>query len=248
MCLIIMSIQNIKIFTSIQHGHKLYTNVILYLKFNIIKVIFMKKIIIDHRTSYEEKNNLSRLKYKILECPPCLTLYQAVCGHPDMLLHIIDNQRIIVHKDMPESFIENLKNLGLTVILSNSSLSSSYPFDIILNAVSISNLFIHYTDYTDKNLLDIVSKSKKLIKVKQGYTKCSTAIVSEKAAITSDVPIAKALYDQNIDVLLLPPGDIELPGLDYGFIGGTCGLIEENVLAFYGDLSCYAYGKDVLSF
>ncbi len=58
----------------------------------------------------------------------------------------------------------------------------------------------------------------------------------------------KILKENNIDVLLLPPGDIILPGLDYGFIGGTCGLLDNNTLAFYGNLNMYKYGDKVLNF
>jgi hypothetical protein len=87
-----------------------------------------------------------------------------------------------------------------------------------------------------------------LINVKQGYTKCSTAIISNNAVMTSDKGIAKALSTNGIDVLLLPPGDILLPGLDYGFIGGTCGMIDERTIAFFGDLYKYAWGHEVLKF
>lgn len=66
--------------------------------------------------------------------------------------------------------------------------------------------------------------------------------------MTSDMKIGKILKENNIDVLLLPPGDIILPSLDYGFIGGTCGLLDNNTLAFYGDLDMYKYGNEVLSF
>jgi len=48
--------------------------------------------------------------------------------------------------------------------------------------------------------------------------------------------------------LLLPPGDIELPGLNYGFIGGSCGLLDEKYLVFYGNLKNYKYGSEVLAF
>lgn len=212
-------------------------------------VIILKKVIIDYRTSEEEKNSLLKLGYEILICPPSKDLYYSVCGHPDMLLHITDNKSIILHKDIPQTFIESLSGLGLSVFLSNSSLHSNYPLDIILNAVTLPNYFIHYLDYTDKNLLNIVNtSSKKLIKVKQGYTKCSTAIVTNNAIITSDKGIASALISEGIDVLLIPPGDIDLPGLNYGFIGGCCGLLEKNLLAFYGSLEYYKHGEEILRF
>ena len=83
---------------------------------------------------------------------------------------------------------------------------------------------------------------------KKGYTKCSVAIVNDNAIITSDFAIAKALTSNNFDVLLLPPGDIILEGLDYGFIGGTCGLVDKNILAFFGTLDKYAYGSEVKEF
>lgn len=212
-------------------------------------VIILKKVIIDYRTSEEEKSSLLKLGYDILICPPSKDLYYAVCGHPDMLLHITDNQHIILHKDVPKTFIESLYGLGLSISLSDSSLQSNYPSDIILNAITLPNYFIHYLDYTDRTLLSIVNKSsKKLIKVKQGYTKCSTAIVTDNAIITSDRGIASALMSEGIDVLLIPPGDINLPGLNYGFIGGCCGLLEKNLLAFYGSLEYYKYGKEIFSF
>ncbi len=179
--------------------------------------------------------------------PSTSLLYPAVCGHPDMLLHIIDNKNIILHKNIDKKFVESLKNLGINIILSNNSLRDKYPKDITLNALNIGNIFMHKLNYTDPNLISLVNH-KKLLNINQGYAKCSTAIVSENAVMTSDMKIGKILKENNIDVLLLPPGDIILPSLDYGFIGGTCGLLDNNTLAFYGDLDMYKYGNEVLSF
>jgi hypothetical protein len=207
----------------------------------------MKYIFVDYRITNEEETNLLKLGYKILKCPPNSSLYEAVCGHPDMLMHIIDDKNIVVHRDMDINFINTLRSLGINVLLSSSSLIYKYPYDIILNAVNLKNFFIHYIKYTDTVLLDKIH-NKKIINVKQGYTKCSTAIIKDTALITSDKIIASVMEKENVDVLLLPPGDIILPGLDYGFIGGCCGMIEENKIAFYGDLKYYAYGKEVMNF
>lgn len=207
----------------------------------------MKCAIVDFRVTEEEKNNITNLGYKVIVCPPSNSLYQAVCGHPDMLLHIVDKNTVMVHRDIDKDFVTLLRNLRFHVLLSGNKLKDIYPYDIILNSVSLSNLFIHNLKYTDCELLKLMT-DKKLINVKQGYSKCSTAIVRENAIMTSDKSIANALSSENIDVLLLPAGDIELPGLNYGFIGGCCGLLNENTLAFYGDLNCYAYGEKVLSF
>ena len=102
-------------------------------------------------------------------------------------------------------------------------------------------------NFTDKALLKS-QKGKKNIHVKQGYTKCSILPIREKSIITSDKNIAKELLNYDFNVLLIPPGDIILPSLNYGFIGGTGGMINENKLALFGELSNYAYGSDIYSF
>lgn len=206
----------------------------------------MKNVIVDFRIHNDEKEYLISRGYNLLICPPSSLLYDAVCGHPDMLLHILGNN-IVVHKDMDSAFIHNLILQNYKVYKSKSALKMNYPYNICLNSLSIRNLFVHFINFTDENLL-LIAKDKKLINVKQGYTKCSTCIINEHAIITSDVSIAKALILEKIDVLLIPPGDILLPGLNYGFIGGATGLIEENVLAFYGHLDYYLYGKEILAF
>ncbi|WP_125152752.1 DUF6873 family GME fold protein [Clostridium rectalis] len=202
---------------------------------------------VDYRINKNEEANLKKLGVEIIKCPPCKQLYQAICGHPDMILHIINNKKIIVNKDIDKNFISKLNSFNIDVILSKNSLKIKYPYDIILNAVSMDYLFFHYINYTDPNLL-LQLNNKKQISVKQGYTKCSTAIINSKAIITSDKSIDAAMKKENIDSLLLPPGDILLPGFDYGFIGGCCGMVTEKEMAFYGNLNYYKYGKEVLNF
>ena len=206
----------------------------------------MKNVIVDYRINNEEKDSLISLGFNLLICPPSNLLYEAVSGHPDMLINICGNS-IIVHKDMNNEFILSLALLNYTVHKSKVALQIKYPHNICLNSLNIGNLFVHSLNFTDINLLSH-TKNKKLVNVKQGYTKCSTCIVNNHAIITSDVSIAKALSLEGIDVLLIPPGDILLPGLNYGFIGGATGLIEENLLAFYGHLDHYLHGKEVLAF
>ncbi|EJO5349095.1 hypothetical protein NRP93_003247 [Clostridium botulinum] len=207
----------------------------------------MKIALVDNRISNEEKNNLEKRNIKVILCPSSPLLYSAVDGHPDMLLHIIDDKNIILHKDINKEFVELLNSFKINVISSTNSLKYTYPKDIMLNALNLKNIFMHKLTHTDPKLLSLI-KNKKLLNVKQGYSKCSTAIVSKNAVMTSDIKIGKILKENNIDVLLLPPKDILLPGLDYGFIGGTCGLLDSKTLAFYGNLNMYKYGDKVLDF
>lgn len=206
----------------------------------------MKYFFVDYRITQLEFNNLSQYG-KVLKCPPCNSIYESIKGHPDILLKVINNNKIVFHKDIPSSFIKKLFHLNLEITYAKKSLTGKYPYDIILNSVDLGNIFLHNLKFTDENLLNLVS-TKKLINVNQGYTKCSTAIINDNAVITSDIGIGSTLAKEGIDVLLLPPGHIELPGLNYGFIGGTCGLISENLIAFYGELDTYKYSKEIKIF
>ncbi|CAM3648630.1 DUF6873 domain-containing protein [Hathewaya histolytica] len=207
----------------------------------------MNCVFVDNRIFPEELEKLETLNKNILKVPELDILYPSIKGHPDILINIIDNKSILVHKDIQMDFIQLLESKNLKVLYTENSLEATYPKDIIINALSTEEFFIHNLNFTDKTLLK-KNMHKKLISVNQGYTKCSTALVNKNSIITSDVTIAKNLKENNFNVLLIPPGDIILEGLNYGFIGGTCGLVEDNVLAFYGDLNYYAYGREVLKF
>lgn len=207
----------------------------------------MNTVLVDYRIAPEEKLSLEKLGFKVIPCPPSNCLYEAICGHPDILLNRINRNTVLVHKQMDNYFIELLQKSNINVIFSHNSLGNEYPKNVILNAINLENIFVHNIKYTDINLIEMVKK-KKLVNTNQGYTKCSTTIVNERAIITSDTSIASSLREENFDVLLIPSGDILLPGLDYGFIGGCCGLLNSNLLAFYGDLNCYAYGREIHNF
>lgn len=211
-------------------------------------------IFVDYRISNEEYTNLRKHCSNIIKLPPCNLLYPAIEGHPDILMHILSETEVIVHNNMDVKFIDFLRSIGFTVILSKKSLQSDYPHDIFLNAVSMKNLFIHNIKFSDDILLEYTLKKSyknrnfKIIDVSQGYTKCSLAVLNENCFITSDTLLYKNLLKNNFSVLYVPAGDILLPGLDYGFIGGCCGTVDNNTVAFYGNLNYYKYGKEVLDF
>lgn len=201
----------------------------------------------DYRISIEEEQKLKALNVSVIKVPKCEKLYDAINGHPDIQINILDSNTIIVQREIPLVFLKQLDLLGIKYILSSKILTKNYPEDIILNAVNLKNHFIHNLKYTDEALKFSIH-GKTTIQVSQGYTKCSCAIVNEKALITSDIKIHDELTKSGFDVLLIPPGDILLPGLDYGFIGGTCGLTSNNELIFYGNLKNYKYGDIIIDF
>ncbi len=118
-------------------------------------------------------------------------------------------------------------------------ISNNYPGDIIYNAACSGRFFIHNLKYTDKELLATATAAgMTLVNTRQGYSKCSTAIVDEDSFITSDEAIAIPLRAAGAEVLLINKGHIKLRGYDMGFIGGTCGRIGKTMV-FNGNLSAH---------
>lgn len=178
----------------------------------------------------------------------CKNLSAPVQLHADMLMNHICENIIILAKG--ESYLEKeLSDFGYKVFYSEKSLKPSYPDDSILNCFSIgSHLFGNLSCVSEEIKKICLNKNLTQINVKQGYTKCSTAIVSENAFITADDGIFNALKLCGFDVLKIQPGFIKLDGYKYGFIGGCCGLIDKNVLAFTGNVLLHPDGKKIEAF
>ena len=66
--------------------------------------------------------------------------------------------------------------------------------------------------------------------------------MTESAIITDDVSIASAAEKNGLAVLLVSKGDVALPGREYGFIGGCCGLIAPDTMLFNGSLASHKAG------
>ncbi len=124
------------------------------------------------------------------------------------------------------------------MIESENSIRSPYPYDCGLCCVILGNTCIANINTIDPAIKKYCSaKCIKMIHVNQGYTKCSVAVVDENSIITSDHGISDVLSRAGYDVLTISDGFIRLKGYDTGFIGGCCGYIDNNTLAFWGDIN-----------
>ena len=125
-----------------------------------------------------------------------------------------------------------------------AALGEKYPADVIYNAACTGKYFIHNLKYTSPELLKLAeNRGFTLINTRQGYAKCSLALIDENSVITSDEGTAKALKNAGLDVLLIEKGYVRLEGYDYGFIGGACGRVG-NVMVFNGNLAAHPdYGR-----
>ncbi len=197
------------------------------------------------------KNIIKSLEKQGIECieiknNPLLDF--PIQSHADMQMLKLRNNTILLANNLDYLKAE-LERHSFNVIIIDENLITNYPNDILLNNVLIDDYCIGKYDVMPKKLIEYCTANNiQIVSVKQGYSKCSVSILNNKAIITSDKNISIVYKQLGFDVLLIPYGDIELPGYNYGFIGGCCGMIDKNIMAFTGNLNKYKYGQEVLSF
>ena len=184
---------------------------------------------------------------ELIEIPNCERLHSAVSGHPDMQLAHISENILICHPNFPKELVDSLRKRGFEVYFGDTVLNDQYPFDIAYNVAIIGKAAFHNAKYTDPVIKKFLHRhSIRLHHVNQGYAKCSVLPVTPESIITADCTIAKAAMDAGYDVLLIPPQrSIQLPGFDYGFIGGTAGFIDKGKLVFAGNIE-HLESKDAI--
>ena len=117
----------------------------------------------------------------------------------------------------------------------NEQVTAEQP---LLNICIFGNNVICNTKTVYKPALEML-KNRRIIHTNQRYAKCCCAVAGENAVITSDNGIYKICLANQIDVLKISVGDILLDGYAYGFIGGCCGLIAKDTLAFSGNVKLH---------
>ena len=205
----------------------------------------MKRRILISPADSKLVENLSKHN---IECYSALRLE----GVPHMEQYHADMQVLRINDTVfvAECFYEaygKLFSCKLNIIPVDSP-AGAYPHNIALNAAFVSGrLFCKKSSLADEVKIYCEKNCIEIVDVKQGYAKCSTLILGDKGIVTADSGIAAAAEKCGIDVLKIRSGFINFEGADYGFIGGSSGLIGETV-AFFGDISMHPDGEAVTAF
>jgi hypothetical protein len=220
-----------------------------FLRTSFIPEADVKLAAVDYRISKEAEASLSSKGIELIKTVCCTELYEAVAGHPDMLLYHAGDNRVIIAPNVFQQLAPVFDKKGFAVTKGATWLVRNYPGNIAYNILRMGDLAFHNAKYTDAEIVKELEKGNvKLINVNQGYTKCSTCIVDSRTLITSDLKLARTAEAFGIESLLIKPGGIELRGLNYGFIGGASGLLSKKHLAFTGSLSCLEDGERIIEF
>lgn len=204
-------------------------------------------VVVDGRAEFAI-GELNQLGIATLRMRPHSGLYDAVCCHPDMLLHPIGGDLIVYAPETDRRLLDELRSYGFRLIQGASSLSPVYPRDIAYNVARVGKWYFHNLKYTDPIIKEHLEKQGiEPVDIKQGYAKCSILPISESSIITTDAGIAKTAEKKGLEVLLLKnEKSIHLPGLNHGFIGGACSMISKTVCAINGRLE-NLYSHEILS-
>lgn len=190
---------------------------------------------------------LSAHGVQALPAPKTMSLPYRVNDHADMNCRHLGGKELMVFRDA--ILHPDMNAAGLKILRSAVGGGEKYPADAALNALLLSGFAFHKNDITDPALQnELAQRGYEPVHVNQGYTACSVAIVDENSIITADERIAAEAADIGLDVLLVSPGHICLPGYDYGFIGGACGKIAPDKLAFTGTLKHHPDYARILAF
>ncbi len=207
---------------------------------------------VEHEIISSLRENFS---IDVIPAPENELLEPSISTHADCALVQLNKNTVLVNKDCYKHFVNYFTNSAgefskeLKVIASAKQIKSPYPSDIPLNVKLIGDKLICNTRYIDPSVEDFAHRSSiKLIHTNQGYAACSCITLNEHALITDDKSVYDATVFNGIDTLLISKGSVKLKGHNYGFIGGTCGMIDKNVLAFTGKLSAHTDADAIVSF
>jgi hypothetical protein len=197
-------------------------------------------LFLDSRVSEELLKAIAQLGIQPQLLPPYRSLPAPVACHPDMLLYDM-GETLLVYRDY---YAENKTIFdGISIALTDHPAGDKYPMDVGMDALALGEYLFCLPQATCQEILN----GRHVVPVKQGYAACSALKVSENAIVTSDSSIAEAAEEKGVSVLRIRPGFIELPGYDYGFVGGTAFRLGDT-LYFAGDLSLHPDGWAIADF
>lgn len=206
------------------------------------------KYVIASALSEQSKFVIQSFGIEVIEPPENHSVGKYVKHHADLSFLFDGISTVFIAAEMI-GLKKRLEMLGLHVIVPAEKLGAHYPQDCPLNCVVTEKYLIGNIDTLSPIVVKYFTEAgKRIIHVKQGYTKCSVIPLRDDALITDDDSIFDACTGIGMDVLKVSKGSVMLPGFDYGFIGGASGVISNNTVVFNGDISTHSDGNEIIDF
>ena len=154
--------------------------------------------VVDARIPLTAEQALRDRGFAILKLPPHPSLPTPVASHPDMLLFFARNAVFCTksYYTVAKAILEKLSRAAQRPLVAvKEELGATYPHDILLNAAPIGDHLFCLPEYTANE----IKEGYRVVPIRQGYAKCSTVPVGERALITADPSIARAAQVNGIE-------------------------------------------------
>ncbi|MBO4971501.1 MAG: hypothetical protein J6D45_01675 [Clostridia bacterium] len=196
-------------------------------------------------------NSLAEYGYRVFTLPENDLLDHAVSSHADLSTFIMKNTLIVsngYYRSNRELIDEICDFASLSLLVSNTSSRSPYPNDVGFCALNVSDKAVIANEkYLAPEIRSLcVERSLPVIHTAQGYAKC-TALAFNGCLISADHSTLNAAKKIGLRTLEISSGGIDLPGYNYGFIGGACGFDGKNIY-FCGDIDTHPDANRIKEF
>ena len=197
------------------------------------------------------QNGIKSLGINALFMPDNPYVDPRLSGHADLsVLHLGGDRLLLAPYLKRSSFSQQLEDRGFDIRFADIEQSALYPNDAQMNMCILGNKNIYNPQTPSDAIVKYLTIGNGAIQVssRQGYSRCSVCVVNDNAIITADEGICRSAKAHGVDVLKIRPGYIDLPGFDYGFIGGASFKLSDTKLAFTGGLDKHPDAERIIEF
>ena len=197
------------------------------------------------------QKSVENLGINVLPMPDDPYVDARLSGHADLsVLHLGGNKLLLAPYLKGSEFSQQLGNMGFDLQFADIEQSSLYPGDAQMNVCILGNKVICNPKTVPDAIVKYLTIGNRAVQIssRQGYSRCSVCVVNDNAIITADEGICRSAEARGVDVLKIRPGYIDLPGFDYGFIGGASFKISDTKLAFTGRLDSHPDAERITEF
>lgn len=208
-------------------------------------------VIIGEKYCKVLQNGIKSLGINALFMPDNPYVDPRLSGHADLsVLHLGGDRLLLAPYMKGSSFSRQLEDRGFDIQFADIEQSALYPNDAQMNVCILGNKVIYNPQTGSDAIVKYITIGNGAIQVssRQGYSRCSVCVVNDNAIITADEGICRSAKAHGIDVLKIRPGYIDLPGFDYGFIGGASFKLSDTKLAFTGGLDKHPDAERIIEF
>lgn len=206
----------------------------------------MKSVLLCGTAPVWLQKAFSEYGYSLICLGTCKALPDPTAGHIDLMSASIAGTLFLAEEAEP-LFRPYIPYEQKTVICTRT-LGKKYPKDVLLSVRQSGRHLICHPRYSAKEIRYFAEKCHiTCIPVHQGYVACTTLAIADRAVITDDPSIAKTLQASGLKVLQVLKGSVNLPGYNYGFLGGASVYLNGTVY-FFGDLRCHADFRKIEAF